>query len=252
MTKEKMLRVKDTSCTQEYPVRTHTIALRGQKIDVVFKFGEEKILPFEQGLKFQLPGFIVEEIDGTQLVLPAVTKDNIVGSLAKDEVVAKVVELTTSSLKVRAARKVGGEIFLNADESARADIIAFLIGKPPAGLATDETKAATVDGEENLIADDDDGEGNPDSTLGKPGNPTFPPVVPAPVTPVVAAATPAPAEQAAPPRMSDPDAASLAIEYGLDLSPYFGQGSGKDGLILKADVQYVIDTQKLQPLKKAG
>lgn len=146
MTKEKFLRVTDSSCTAEHPVREHSVNVRGVIIPVVFRYGEDTLLPFEQGMKFsKLDGFKVEETDGTNLVIPAVTSEALKSTLAKNEVIAKLGELTLSSLKLRASSLPGGEIYLESDEDSREDLIAFIIGDAPAGAP--EPKAETVDDE---------------------------------------------------------------------------------------------------------
>jgi hypothetical protein len=155
---EKLLRVTDSSCTAEAPERTHTIKVRGELVDITFKLGEDKILPFEQGVKFMVDGFKVEEADGGTLVLPAVAKDNIKASLAGDEAVANLAELTLSSLILRASQKPGGEIYLNATDADRDDLISFIKGEAPKA-GPDETKVETVgEAEEDLI--DTEGEDN--------------------------------------------------------------------------------------------
>lgn len=159
---EKLLRVTDSSCTAECPERTHTIKVRGELIDIKFKLGEEKLLPFEQGVKFMVDGFKVEEADGSSLVLPAVAKDNVKASLGADEAVANLEELTLSSLILRASQKAGGEIYLNATDSDRDDIIAFIKGKPPVAAA-DETKADVVGEEEESLIDE--GDDNPETVV---------------------------------------------------------------------------------------
>lgn len=144
--KEKFLRVTDSSCTSDAPVRQHTINVRGEEILVTFELGKETILPFEQGVKFMVDGFKVEEVDGFELHLPTVAKDSVTAQLAKDECVAKFSELTLTALTLRAAQKPGGEIYLNATEEEKADVVAFMIGEPPAGA---------IDAEENLIEDEE-------------------------------------------------------------------------------------------------
>lgn len=157
MDNQRYLRVHDTSCTAEAPVRTHDIIVHGQVISVTFKHGEETVLPFEQGVKFMQDGFKVEEVDGSSVVLPTIASDAVNATLAPDECVAKYVELTLSSLRIRAAQKPGGEVYLNAGEETRDDIIAFLIGKAPEGFT--EAESEFVDGEENLLDDDDEANG---------------------------------------------------------------------------------------------
>jgi len=162
--KDKFVRVIDSSCTHDYPERTHTINVRGEKIAVVFKFGEEKILPFEQGAKFTgIEGFRVEAVDGHSIDIPAVPTDSVAAQLARDECVAKFKELTLPSLKVRAAQKQGGEIYLDADDDSRAEIIAFIMGEPPADTGTGKDEDGFVDGEDDLLEDDgEENQGVPD------------------------------------------------------------------------------------------
>ena len=154
----KFLRVVDSSCTAESPERTHDVFVRGALTRTVFKFGEELILPFEHGIKFMLDGFKVEEADGTAMNLPAVTKESIRETLAADQVVANLSELTLASLKLRAGQKKGGEIYLDAGDDARGDLIDFIIGKPPAAAAEEQVEA--IDGLSDLV----DHEGDDDET----------------------------------------------------------------------------------------
>ena len=140
----KYLHVIDSSCTEEAQERTHEIVVKGETIPITFKYGEKTVLPFEQGVKFMKDGFTVEQVSGETLDLPAVASDNVVAQIGHDETVAKYSELTTAALKLRAAQKAGGEIYLEAEEEDRPNIIEFLAGKPP------------VDDEENLIDEDDE------------------------------------------------------------------------------------------------
>ncbi len=158
MTKDyaKFLKVTDSSCTAESPERIHDVFVRGELKRTVFKFGEELILPFEHGIKFMLDGFKVEEADGRTLNLPAVTKESVRSELAQDQVIANLSELTIASLKLRAGQKPGGEVFLDAEDDARGDLIDFLIGKPPAAA-----EVKTVDAEDDLL----DHEGDEDETV---------------------------------------------------------------------------------------
>lgn len=154
---EKSLRVTDSSCTEAYPQREHTIMFRGELLTVVFKYGVDTILPYEQALKFNVDGFKLHELDGSELAMPAVAKDNVKASLSSGEAVANLEELTLSSLKLRAAQKPGGEIYLEAGEDARADLIAFIKGEAPK-TGADETAPVVVDGTEEDLIDDGEGE----------------------------------------------------------------------------------------------
>jgi hypothetical protein len=155
---EKLLKVTDSSCTHTDPERVHDVFVRGVLTRTVFKYGQDTILAFEHGIKFMLDGFKVEEADGLTLNLPAVTKESVKSQLAQDQVIANLSELTLASLKLRAGQKAGGEVFMDADDVDRSDIIAFLLGNPPVAAA-DET-VENVDGEDDLVdhEGDDDGE----------------------------------------------------------------------------------------------
>lgn len=190
MTKDsaKLLRVTDSSCTAETPVREHDVFVRGVLTRTVFKLGEELLLPFEHGIKFMLDGFKVEEADGRTLDLPAVTKEHIRAELAPDQVIANLSELTLASLKLRAGQKKGGEIFLDAGDDVRNDIIDFLLNKAPATAS--EEPVETVDGEDDLVEHDDEGDGLVETRVPTPAGPvTSPftddknPAAPAPLTP---------------------------------------------------------------------
>lgn len=187
MTKDsaKFLRVTDSSCTAESPERTHDVFVRGTLTRTIFTLGKEVILPFEHAIKFMIDGFTVEEVDGRTLNLPAVTKESIRSELAADQVIAYLSELTLASLKLRAGQKQGGEIFLDADDSARGDLIDFILGKPPGSAADEPLK--TVDGEDDLVDDegDDDDILPPKTAAPSPA----PAAAPAPVTPPPAVET---------------------------------------------------------------
>lgn len=155
---QKMLRVIDTSCTDEAKTRTHDIIVNGQAVSVTFTHGVDTILPHEQALKFMKDGFRVEELqDGYELRLPPVPMDNIAASLKPGECVATFEELTVSALKVRAAQKEGGEIYLNADDASKPDLIAFLKGEAPAsgGVMLAPEKAAEPSEEDTSLIEDD-------------------------------------------------------------------------------------------------
>lgn len=148
----KFLRVIDSSCTNECPERTHTIVVHGSRVVVTFKLGTETILPFEQGIKFMIDGFTVEEVDGNVLDLPAVASESVLPLLANDECVAKYSELSTSALKLRAAAKSGGEIYLGSSDDDRNLIVSFLSGNLPE-LPTDPQN-------DEVSEDDEDHEGD--------------------------------------------------------------------------------------------
>jgi hypothetical protein len=173
MTKDsaKFLKVTDTSCTAESGDRVHDCFVRGVLTPTVFKYGVDTVLPYEHGIKFNLPGFNLFDADGQPLAIPAVTKESIRDSLAAGEVVAKLTELTLSSLKIRAAQKKGGEIYLDADDASRVDLIDFIMGTPPVAEVSHET----IDGEDDLV--DHEGDDDEHSVV------SVSPAAPAPETP---------------------------------------------------------------------
>lgn len=162
---EKYLRVIDSSVTELNKHRIHEIVINGTILTINFVYGEDTILPFEQGIKFMKDGFTVEEVDGKSLNLPAVPTENVAAQLKDDECVAKFTELTTSSLLLRAAQKTGGEIYLNATDSDRDDVIAFIRGIAPVNLVSeDETLIELEEGDDIVDPDSLVEEGNDELT----------------------------------------------------------------------------------------
>lgn len=252
MTKDsaKFLRVTDSSCTAESPERTHDVFVRGTLTRTIFTLGKEVILPFEHAIKFMIDGFTVEEVDGRTLNLPAVTKESIRSELAADQVIAYLSELTLASLKLRAGQKQGGEIFLDADDSARGDLIDFILGKPPGSAADEPLK--TVDGEDDLV--DDEGDEDDITPPKKPVGDNQP-TVPAGKGPVTTPFTddknpPAPAKavQAKPERVSATSGAQELAATVADPYNTFETLKPADGKIITADdVQAHIDANGLLP-----
>lgn len=158
MENKKQLAVTDHSATEEYPVRSHDLLIGGHVKTVEFKYGIPTVLDFAVGAKFMgKDGFTVTDTDGLDVDMPAVATDNVSAQLAKDECVAKFSELSFSALKLRAAQQVDGEVFLEAEEDAREDIISFLIGEE------DVQEPENIDGEKDLIEDEDEEKTEPDS-----------------------------------------------------------------------------------------
>jgi hypothetical protein len=213
-TDQKFLRVIDSSVTEEYPKRVHEIVLNGTIIEVPFTLGVPTILPFEQGIKFMKDGFKVEATDGSSLDLPVIPTDNVVASLAKDECVAKFSELRIGALKLRAAQRHGGEIFASCTDQDRKELVSFLSDSK---IGEDETVADTVDGEDDLIDDEDEDETS-----------TF-------TVDEVQTAT--------------DGAIALLADYGIELSAV--TGTGKNGNVLVGDVKDYIEKNSLSPLDQA-
>lgn len=152
----KYLRVIDSSCTPEAQERTHSVNFGGEKVSVTFKYGEPTVLPYELAMKFNVEGFTLESTDGAPLVLPTQAKDAVALHLEADECVAKYYELTTESLVLRAVQKPNGEIFGDAGEEDRSDLVAFLSGKGPDGTGEAGDDQSEIDDEDSLIEEDDD------------------------------------------------------------------------------------------------
>jgi len=124
---EKTMRIVDSSCTPEYTERHHAVVIDGKQIPLIFKFGEDMILPYETGAKLMgLEGFRAFDPDtGSEIMVPPKTDETIRIKIAADEIVAKYDELTLGALKVRAASRPGGEVFLTGEVEAK-HIISFL------------------------------------------------------------------------------------------------------------------------------
>lgn len=149
---KKYAAVIDSSCTEEYPEREHTIIVNGVEKPVIFKFGEKTILPYHEALKFSdKDGFTVQDVDGNALDLPPNPNEFIKQKLAKDECVAKYSELKFDALKIRVSQKNGGEIYADAGEGDVDNLVAFLSGALPVGSET-----GFIDGEDNLLEEDED------------------------------------------------------------------------------------------------
>lgn len=250
MNTEKFIRVIDSSCTEENPRREHEIG----GMTIVFEYGKDTILPYAQGLKFNLAGFTIQEVDGTAIALPSPAKEGLFG-LAKDEVVAKLGELTTTSLKLRAAQKKGGELFLDAGDDGRADMIRFIIGEAPVATpAADEPVLSSLSIED---ADEvDEGDVLPELPSGTEANTNSEIIAPSPDEVESGAGTEESAPAADEPKFSLNDvkgatdeALQLCVDYGIELSALEGKGTGEAGNIIKADVEAHISENNLLPVE---
>lgn len=154
------LLIIDSSVNEDHPIRVHEIIVDGDIVPITFKLGEPTVLPFKQGIKFMKDGFTVKAASGDDLNLPAVPNENVIAQLKADETVAKYGELTFTALKLRASQKKDGEVYLDADEGDRADIIDFLIGNKPQeaeSLIEDEGDLSeTIDVSEEKVTPDPD------------------------------------------------------------------------------------------------
>lgn len=172
---QRTLLVVDSSCTEEAKERTHDIIVDGRVISVTFKHGEDTVLPFEQGVKFMCDGFVVTECGGAELTLPAIATDNVSAQIGPDECLAKYTELTISALKLRAAQKEGGEIYLDADDEDKEDLIAFIMGESPVDEAEEAEEDKSLIDEDQIEIDmgeeTDDTDSDPSPLEDAPENP---------------------------------------------------------------------------------
>jgi len=144
MTQEqKTLKVVDSSATEEYPLRTHSVKLHGKEMEITFKWGEDTILPYDLAMKFNQEGFdLYDPATGEKFRAPTKTDETIRIRIQPDEIVARYDELTVDALKVRAVSKQGGEKFL-VKEASKEELIEFLKGET----------VPVVDHEDDLIED---------------------------------------------------------------------------------------------------
>lgn len=169
---EQTLKVFDTSATSEFPVREHDIVFNGVIEKVKFNYGQPTVMPVEKALKFNKDGFIIKGMDDTPYEKP-VQVDNVTQSrLAPGEVVAKLEELTTEALRLRAAVMPNGETVAKAKKE---ELIEFLKGfgsaVAPDTAATTETSDGGNTGGEGQLASEDGlagGELGEDTTGGQP------------------------------------------------------------------------------------
>lgn len=147
---EQTLKVFDTSATSDAPVREHDIMFNGVIEKVKFNYGQPTVLPVEKALKFNKDGFIIKGMDDSPYEKP-VQVDNVTQSrLAPGEVVAKLEELTTEALRLRAAVMPNGETVAKAKKE---ELIEFLKGAtavvvaPASPADTSPSTPAAADGE---------------------------------------------------------------------------------------------------------
>lgn len=167
---EQTLKVFDTSATSEFPVRVHDTVFNGLIEKVTFNYGNPTVLPVEKALKFNKDGFIIKGMDDTLYEKP-VQVDNVTQSrLAPGEVVAKLEELTTEALRLRAAVMPNGE---TVSKAKKEELVEFLKGTtavsaPAAPAETAPSTPAAADGE--LESEDGQAGGTvgEDTTSGQP------------------------------------------------------------------------------------
>lgn len=126
------LEVTDTTCTPQFPSRTHHITYQGRPAQVTFEYGKALRLPFDAALKFlKEPAFIVidpntgEKFDPTPKAPEGVSSAAL--ELAADEVIAKLDELTQEALFLRAKQLDGSDHLKKG--TPKTELIAFLAAK---------------------------------------------------------------------------------------------------------------------------
>lgn len=261
--KQKYLAVTDSSATEEVKEREHEIVVGGEIIPVKFKHGEPTILPFEQGVKFMKDGFTVREVDGKDLKLPPVAADNVVQSLKPNECVATYDELTLNALKMRAAQRSGGEIYLDAGEEDKDNLINFMLGTAPVEAESeddfefdpegdvDELAAVEVSGLDQTIEATEATEEPAGVPVEESSLDTTKPVASneAESNPVVSENAPeTETKEGDEPKFTleevegaTDEAMRLAVENGIDINEV--EGSGENGNVLVDDVQKLIDAK---------
>lgn len=138
--------VTDTTCTPEYPKRTHVIMVNGMRETKTFEYGKTLEMPAAHAMKF-LPTreFIVTDHTGKRYepVANPVDRHVNITALSPGQVVASLDELTTKALLVRARTLNGGEKF--GANSNRDEMAAFIIAATRGGAAPEA--AEEMDGD---------------------------------------------------------------------------------------------------------
>jgi hypothetical protein len=135
------LLVLDTTATAAYPTRTHEHIVDGLPQQVTFKVGEKLALPVALALKFlKDPAFIVTD-PATGMRYDPTPKEPQGNSLelAPNEIIARIDELSTDALVIRAKQIDGGENFKKQD--GREKLIAFLADKTKANRVREAARA---------------------------------------------------------------------------------------------------------------
>jgi hypothetical protein len=135
------LYVMDTTATPAYPTRTHEHLIDGVPTQFTFAVGQKLPLSIDKALKFlKDPAFIVTDADGKRYdPTPKEPTGAAAVELAPNELIARIDELSTDALVIRAKQINGGEGFKKQD--GREKIIAFLIEKTAATRANEAARA---------------------------------------------------------------------------------------------------------------
>ena len=148
---EPLYQVIDTSATVLAPHRQHDQVINGVIKHFDFYYDKQTFLPREIALKFLKEGFIVKSPEGSEVTMPGKDKELSTDKLAKDEVIAKLDELSLEALIVRSIMLPGGEKF--SKSTSRQDLIQFLMGKK--GAKRVASRPAEEEPEDELIDETD-------------------------------------------------------------------------------------------------
>lgn len=126
----KYLTVTDTTCTPEYPKRTHDFMYQGRRAQVTFELAKGACLnlPIDIALKFlKDEAFEVVDPDTGSKYDPTPKQPDAAGAsfeLGPDEVVAKLDELTREALFIRAKQLPGSDDL--KPNSPKEKLVAFM------------------------------------------------------------------------------------------------------------------------------
>lgn len=152
---EEMYGVEDLNATRVGVERAHDIIVAGEIITYPFRPRHSTKMPFAHAVKFlKNKAFRVTDASGKVYEPIAEAKPEARASLsiADDEVIARLDELTVESLAIRANALDGGEGFKKS--SRKADIMAFLIERARQSRDPSARRAPGRGGDDDGGADD--------------------------------------------------------------------------------------------------
>jgi hypothetical protein len=153
------MEVLDTTATKIFRERQHDVVLPdGLTKPYTFHYGQKTKMPFGHAMQFlKHDAFHVFEVGSDERYNPAPEQPGQGGTfkLKTGTTIAAFDELTNEALAKRAGQYPDGDGFRK--QSPKADLVAFLIAKQRAGAPSDapETEEDAVDGEDDLLSDDD-------------------------------------------------------------------------------------------------
>lgn len=149
---ERLYQVWDSSATPQAKERIHEIIFEGEIIEVTFNYNKPTLLPFEKAIKFRQDGFIVKDPAGFQVEGPNKKNDSVTDKLEKNEVIARLDELSLDALIVRAVMRPGGEKY--SKSTSKKELIDFLLADK--GPKTAPRRAPVPEYDGNEVASDDE------------------------------------------------------------------------------------------------